>query len=147
MDLLPTNLIKKSLEVDGWLEITGTASVFLCCVGVCLPRACVSTCMVCRACCVPCCAVYVACCGASQDGGSAWGLRTAWVATGGFAARADSAALATASPAPALQPREVVATMLHALHRSNRGTGGYEAALRFISPTHQYRADFERSGK
>ena len=59
----------------------------------------------------------------------------------------DSAALATASPAPALQPREVVATMLHALHRSNRGTGGYEAALRFISPTHQYRADFERSGK
>jgi len=28
--------LKKSLQVDGWLEITGTASVFLCCVGLCV---------------------------------------------------------------------------------------------------------------
>lgn len=61
---------------------------------------------------------------------------------------AESAALVGAKPQPALQPREVVATMLHALHRSNWDRplpyAGFATALRFLSPSHQYRS-FERS--
>jgi hypothetical protein len=66
----------------------------------------------------------------------------------GAPSAAESASLAVARPQPALQPREVIATMLHALHRSNwdRPTpfAGFETALRFLSPSHQYRS-YERS--
>ena len=44
-------------------------------------------------------------------------------------------------PSPLLQPREVISSVLSALHRSNWDTPkpyyGFEVALRFLAPTHQ----------
>ena len=52
---------------------------------------------------------------------------------------AESAALATAMPTPALQPREVIATMMHALHKRNidqpRPRFGAEVVIKFLAPT------------
>ena len=51
----------------------------------------------------------------------------------------ESAALANAMPSPALQPREVITFMLHALHRNNIDSPtprfGCEVALRFLAPS------------
>ena len=51
----------------------------------------------------------------------------------------QSSLLETAGPSPALQPREVMTTMLHALHRSNFDTPrprfGAEVAMRFLAPS------------
>lgn len=53
----------------------------------------------------------------------------------------ERAALAKALPSPALQPRELITTMMHALHASSwdspRPYFGFEVALRFLSPSHQ----------
>lgn len=53
----------------------------------------------------------------------------------------DRLALKDAGPSPVLQPREVITTMMHALHQSSwddpRPYFGFEVALRFLSPTHQ----------
>ena len=49
--------------------------------------------------------------------------------------------LASAVPAPSLQPREVISSMMNALHKTScdysRPYFGLEVALRFLSPTHQ----------
>jgi len=55
-------------------------------------------------------------------------------------------------PSPALQPREVISTMMSALHRSSwdepRPYFGFEVALRFLAPKHQMAGaiprDFQR---
>lgn len=51
----------------------------------------------------------------------------------------SSAGLASAQPSPALQPREVIALMLSALHRTNfdspRPRFGCEVAMRFLAPS------------
>lgn len=51
------------------------------------------------------------------------------------------AAVLHRQPSPVLQPREVIATMMSALHRSSwdepRPYFGFEVALRFLAPTHQ----------
>merc|ERR1711920_677274 len=51
----------------------------------------------------------------------------------------QNTALADAKPLPQLSPREVVATMLSALHKSNIDTPrlrfGAEVVLRFLAPT------------
>lgn len=62
------------------------------------------------------------------------------------------AAVLYRQPSPALQPREVIATMMSALHRSSwdepRPYFGFEVALRFLAPTHQVAGvtprDFQR---
>ena len=57
---------------------------------------------------------------------------------GGGPTDTQSAALATAQPSPALQPREVIETVMCALHRRNQDTPyarfGSEVAMRFLSP-------------
>jgi len=51
----------------------------------------------------------------------------------------ESAALDLAQPSPALQPREVIKNMMHALHKSNydspRMRFGCEVAIRFLAPS------------
>jgi len=51
----------------------------------------------------------------------------------------ENAALVDAGPSPALQPRELITTVMHALHKSNMDTPrmqfGSEVALRFLAPT------------
>ena len=62
------------------------------------------------------------------------------------------AAVLYRQPSPALQPREVIATMMSALHRSSwdepRPYFGFEVALRFLAPSHQVAGatprDFQR---
>ena len=62
------------------------------------------------------------------------------------------AAVLYRQPSPVLQPREVISTMLSALHRSSwdepRPYFGFEVALRFLAPTHQVAGatprDFQR---
>jgi len=70
--------------------------------------------------------------------------------THGAPSDAECAVLVSARPQPALQPREVIETMIHALHRSNwdhpQPYFGFEVALRFLSPSHQYRS-YEKSKK
>lgn len=55
----------------------------------------------------------------------------------------DLQLLQMASPTPSYQPREVIETMMHALHRSAWDHPypyfGFEVALQFLSPSHQYR--------
>jgi len=53
----------------------------------------------------------------------------------------DAVAIKHRNPLPALQPRDVIDTVMAALHRSNWETPtpyyGFEVALRFFAPTHQ----------
>tara|TARA_B110001452_G_scaffold234838_1_gene213355 strand:+ start:1024 stop:2031 length:1008 start_codon:yes stop_codon:yes gene_type:complete len=65
---------------------------------------------------------------------------------------AQSAALAEALPSPALQPREIITTLLHALHKTNfdrpHPRFGCEVVLRFLSPSNPAsRASPQRFGE
>ena len=59
----------------------------------------------------------------------------------------DRAVLQDACPTPRLQPRQVIAMTMNALHRSSwddpRPFFGFEVLGRFLSPTHQYRQGLE----
>jgi len=84
------------------------------------------------------------------QGPSHWELQTAGRRCGGLACcastnvfggpdAASSAALKDAAPTPALQPREVIRTVMWAIHKDNldrpRARFGCEVALRFLAPT------------